>query len=228
MPTTLTPSKPKLRELPKHPRSEHGGGGGGGTPPGRGGGDGGGGTDPSALSVQRYKLGVWVGFGGIVMVFAAFTSAMVVRKGLGDDWASYQLPAILWFSTAVLLASSFTMEKAKRALRAAGTAGFERWLTITGGLGAVFLTAQLLGWRELAGNGIYLASNPSSSFFYLFTAAHGLHLFGGLLALTYVVFRAWSGSFWATREAAVEGAALYWHLMDVLWVYLFVLLLIWR
>ena len=228
MASTLTTPKPALERLPESPEPRLGGPGGG-NGSGRGG-DGGGPRepDPAAMAVQRYKLGVWVGSGGIIMVFAAFTSAMVVRSGLGEDWKSFGLPGVLWFSTAALLLSSFTIEKAKRALRASVEADLKKWLAATAVLGAVFLASQWAGWLNLAERGLYLADNPSHSFFYVFTVGHGLHLLGGLLAVGYVTGRVWRGRSWATREAAVEAAALYWHFMDVLWVYLFVLLLVWR
>ena len=218
MADVLTSPEPKLRTLTRRPPLDDGrGAGGGGRRGGRGDGGGPHGSD-AAAAVQRYKLGVWVGFGGIVMVFAAFTSALVVRSGLGDDWKAFDLPGVLWLSTAILLLSSISIEKAKRAMRDGLEAGLQRWLTVTAVLGAGFLATQLAGWSELVGRGIYVATNPSSSFFYVLTAGHGLHLFGGLLSLTYVVFRCWRATAWATKEAAIEGVALYWHFMDGLWI----------
>jgi cytochrome c oxidase subunit 3 len=226
MATTLTPPKPRRTGDRPLPTS-----GGGGTfrpiDDGRDWGGGGDGWDPNSAA-QRYKLGVWIGMGGIVMLFAAFTSAMVVRRGIGEDWKTVDLPEILWLSTAILLVSSFAIEKACRALRAAKNADLQRWMTLTAGLGAAFLASQLLAWQQLAQRGIFVASNPSSSFFYLLTAAHGLHLLGGLLTLGYVTFRVWRRAHWPTRTAAVEATTLYWHFMDGLWVYLFVLLRFWR
>lgn len=230
MATTLTPPKPKRKagETPRDPALQDGGGGFGGRgSEDRGGGDGGR-PEPGPRLVQRYKLGVWVGIGGIVMIFAAFTSAMVVRRGLSNDWRSFDLPAVLWLSTAILLVSSFTLEKARKSMRLRLDAELRRWLGVTAGLGSVFLLAQYFGWRELASRGIYLASNPSSSFYYLLTAAHGVHLLGGVITLSYVVFRVWRRRVWATREAAIEATALYWHFMDGLWVYLVLLLAFWR
>ena len=199
--STLTTPKPGLERLPESsdPRL---GGPGGGNGSGRGG-DGGGPREPDP-------------------------AAMAVQSGMGEDWESFGLPGVLWFSTAVLLVSSFTIEKAKHALRAAAEADLKKWLGATSVLGAVFLASQWAGWSNLIERGLYLADNPSHSFFYVFTVGHGLHLFGGLLALGYVTARVWLGHIWITREAAVEAAALYWHFMDVLWVYLFVLLLVWR
>jgi cytochrome c oxidase subunit 3 len=102
-------------------------------------------------------------------------------------------------------------------------------MAITAGLGAMFLTSQLIAWQQLATRGVFVATNPSSSFFYVLTAAHGVHLLGGLLTLGYVTLRVWRpSSYWPTRAAAVEAASLYWHFMDGLWVYLLVLLMVWR
>ena len=226
--TTLTAPRPGLENSPVKAEPRLGGPGGGNGSGRGGGGDGSRGPDPAAMAVQRYKLGVWVSFGGIIMIFAALTSAMVVRAGLGEDWKSFGLPTVLWFSTALLLVSSFTIEKAKRALRAQAEADLKKWLTATALLGSAFLASQWVGWMDLVERGLYLAANPSHSFFYVFTVGHGLHLFGGLIAIGYVTACVWRGRMWVTRDAVVEAAALYWHFMDVLWVYLFVLLLVWR
>jgi cytochrome c oxidase subunit 3 len=228
MAEVLTPVRPGGVEhgAPSRPS------GGGGGLRGRGGNGGGenrpNGSDPAADAVQKYKLGVWIASGGIVMFFAALTSAMVVRKGLGDDWRSYELPGIMWASTAILLLSSFTIEKARLAAREDHAAAMRKWLAATSLLGALFLTTQVLGWQALAARGMYLATNPSSSFFYVLTAAHGLHLLGGVAALSYVALRAMRPKVWVTRNAAVEATTVYWHFMDALWVYLFVLLMVWR
>ena len=227
MASTVLPPKPKPAIEREEKRPSTGGGGFGDLPPQNG--DGGGESgqpDPGVLAVQRYKLGIWIGFGGIVMVFAAFTSALVVRKGLSDDWRAFELPDVLWLGTLILLASSVTVEKARRAMQVGLEKGLRRWLGATALFGAAFLASQYAGWRELAAQGVYVTSNPSSSFFYLLTAAHGLHLLGGMMAMTYVVWRVWRSRIWVTRDAAVEGAALYWHLMDGLWVYLFALILV--
>ena len=225
MATTLTPPKPKRRD--ERPWAA---GGGGHVPPryeGRDGGGGGDGWDPHA-AVRLYKLGVWIGIGGIVMLFAAFTSAMVVRSGLSGDWRAIELPQVLWLSTAVLLISSVSIEKARRAMWREQNTELRLWMTLTAGLGAVFLASQLIAWQQLASRGVFVATNSSSSFFYVLTAAHGVHLLGGLLTLGYVTMRLWRPAFWPTRAAAVEAASLYWHFMDGLWVYLLVLLMVWR
>jgi cytochrome c oxidase subunit 3 len=220
MATIIAPPKPE-RPVP---------GGPGGLPPGGGGFSGGGsggnwsgGPDEAALRISRYKTGTWFGLGAVVMVFAGFVSAYVVRRGLSTDWRPIQLPGVLGFSTAVLLLSSLTLERARRSLNGSSLT----WLRITSLLGVVFLAGQYAAWRQLAAAGVYLASNPASSFFYVLTGAHGLHLLGGVLALFYVTARA-PNLAWAGREAATQSLALYWHFMDGLWVFLFFLMVVGR
>src|SRR6185295_19563134 len=95
-------------------------------------------------------------------------------------------------------------------------------------LGVGFLVSQLIAWRQLAKQGVYIASNPHSSFFYLFTAAHAIHLLGGLLALVYLALRRRASrrsEIALTRaRASADAVTLYWHFRDFLWIYLFVLL----
>ncbi len=186
------------------------------------------GPDRNERVVQRYKLAVWVGMGGILMFFAALTSAMIVRQGLSGDWQPFALPPVLYASTMILLASSLTMERARRHLLEGSPDGLRLWVNISALLGVSFLACQLLGWQALVARGIYLASNPANSFYYLLTAGHGAHLIGGVCALGYIWARVRGGRAWPTREAAVEAAALYWHFMDILWIYILGLLLFWR
>ena len=96
---------------------------------------------------------------------------------------------LMWFNTAVLLVSSGTLEMARKRLGLLDVAGFRRLWAVTTILGVVFLIGQVVAWRQLLGEGIYLASNPASSFFYIFTGAHALHLLGGVGALLYVARR---------------------------------------
>jgi cytochrome c oxidase subunit 3 len=178
------------------------------------------------------QTGVWVGIAAISMSFAAYTSALIVRQGANPDWVHFKLPPILYFNTLVVLASSVTLYLAplKRApdsrlveLPVVRASREVRWLLVTLGLGLLFLVGQVIAWRDLASQGLTLASSPSSSFFYLLTAAHGLHLLGGLGGLLYVVRRvARSSESQALR--AYRAASLYWHFMAALWVYIFVLL----
>ena len=139
------------------------------------------------------RTGVWIGIAAITMSFAAYTSALVVRQGSGGDWQHFQLPPILYLNTLLLLASSGTLEVGAVGGRLAADAGGRRGGRLAGSLtlalGLLFIAGQVLAWRELAAQGLFLATNPSSAFFYVFTALHALHLLGGVVALGYVLGR---------------------------------------
>jgi cytochrome c oxidase subunit 3 len=151
------------------------------------------------------------------MSFAALTSAMIVRESGSTDWQHFQLPSILYFNTAVLLISSFTLEWARRSRTVAG-------LSATLALGAVFVAGQVIAWRQLGAQGLFLATAPSSAFFYVFTVLHAIHVLGGLGGVGYVLRRRLTSG--AVAATTFGAAALYWHFMAVLWVYLLVLLTI--
>jgi cytochrome c oxidase subunit 3 len=190
------------------------------------------GDDAMRFSPDRYRLGVWVAIGSILMLFVALTSAYIVRSASSNDWQPIAMPRVLWLSTGLILISSVTMELSRRSLKDQRDAGYGRWLMITAALGLAFLATQLFAWRQLARQGIYMASNPYNSFFYLFTAAHGLHLLGGILVLGYLLLRTRkkrSTVEGELRRAGAAGAAsIYWHFMDGLWVALFMLLFLWK
>jgi cytochrome c oxidase subunit 3 len=170
---------------------------------------------------------IWVLLFAITMMFAAFSSALFVRKGSSLDWRTFTLPSILYFNTLLLLASSVTLEVSRRRV-AAFMGGLKsqvespaRWLYITLLLGLLFVAGQYAAWSQLSAEGLYLATNPSCSFFYVLTATHALHVLGGLSGLVYVI-RGLSKS--ALRRSTLDATARYWHFMDVLWLYLLFLL----
>jgi len=220
----MAATRPRTR-----PKSELEGpclGGAGDSGRGRGGGHGGDSQTP--LPPETYRLGVWIGLCSIAMLFIALTSAYVVRQGLGGDWQPVQMPRLLWWTTAILLGSSLTLELARSSLKRGEDRDSSAWLTVTLLLGVGFLLGQLLAWQQLAAQGIYLNTNPHSSFFYLLSGTHGLHVVGGLIALAYVVWGAWWHRYTRQQHTALDGATLYWHFMDGLWVYLLVVLFVWR
>ena len=217
--------------------SRGGAGGAAQTPPeGRGGGgDGGrGGGDgdrqpapvPPGVSGRVYYTGIWLALAAILMFFMSLVSAYIVRKS-SADWRAVALPRVLWLNTAVLLVSSWALESAHRAWEREDARAFRAWWAAATALGVMFLAGQWVAWRELAAGGVYLATNPSSSFFYLLTAAHGLHLAGGLAALAYVLSRDWM-RLRAAGGVAAEVAGIYWHFMDGLWVFLLLVLTLGR
>jgi cytochrome c oxidase subunit III len=201
----------------------HGGDPGGGAGDARG--DGGAGREGGfpATPLRIYQTGVWLALAAIIMFFMALVSAYIVRKGLGGDWRPLDLPRILWLNTAVLILSSVTLERARRAFSRDDAAQFRLWWCVTTGLGLAFLAGQYAAWRQMAAAGVYLATNPSSSFFYLLTAAHAAHLLGGIAALSYVLLRGWA-HLRRRNGIAAEATGVYWHFMDGLWVFLLLVL----
>jgi cytochrome c oxidase subunit III len=200
-----------------------GGNGAGGLPPSRGG-DGGGSFRSGAAPQRTYVTGMTIALGGILMFFAALVSALVVRKGLSaSDWRTLEVPRILWLNTLILLASSVTLARSRRDFLAQDDVGFRHWWGVTTILGLFFVAGQVIAWRQLVAAGVYLATSPSSSFFYIFTAAHGLHLLGGIAAMLTVALR--RGRHLA-RGTVTEVVSIYWHFLDGLWLCLFVLLLV--
>ncbi len=170
---------------------------------------------------------IWVFLFAVTMMFAAFSSALIVRKGSSLDWQGFPLPPILYFNTLLLVVSSGTLEVARRRVEKYMT-GLRlssehpaRWLYITLGLGLLFVVGQYIAWRQLSAQGLYLATNPSSSFFYLLTAVHAIHVLGGLGALFYVISKL---NKTALRRNTIVATSRYWHFMGVLWIYLIVLL----
>jgi cytochrome c oxidase subunit III len=157
-----------------------------------------------------------------VMFFMALAVTFLVRK-MGSDWVPVHLPFMVWVNTIVLLASSGTLELARRKQAIGDLKGFRRLWEVTTALGLLFLIGQIVAWRELVAKGFYVSTNPASSFFYIFTAAHGVHLMGGVGALLYVLFRNFANKP-LTQPVAAEVTSHYWHFMDGLWLFLLALL----
>ena len=234
MATTVTSGRETVTKKAAGAEARRPAGNGRGRPGPNGGGPNDGGGGPAGgWSPRRYRVGMMVGIASILMMFTALTSAYIVRAGLANDWRPLPVPLFIWVSTALILASSVTFGAAKKALGKGAARLYRRWLTATLALGLAFLGAQLLAWRELVAQGVYLATNPHSSFFYVLTALHGLHLAGGIVALSYLLARArWASIRMAAEElkqrTLAEVVGIYWHFMDGLWVFLFLLLFLWR
>jgi cytochrome c oxidase subunit III len=177
------------------------------------------------------STGIWVGLAAITMSFAAFTSALIVRQGTAP-LVHITLPPVLYLNTLVIVASSLTLEIARRRIAAFMGGGLTgrasqqenpaRWLYITLFLGLLFVAGQTFAWIQLKSQGFGLATNISYSFFYVLTVAHALHVFGGLGGLVRVIAKLNKS---VLRRSTLYATSRYWHFMGVLWVYL--LLLLW-
>ena len=193
-------------------------------PPGGGGGDGS--SDPGSLfPISKGQIGLWILLTAIIMLFAGLSSAYIVLRGV-PTWQNIQLPWLLWPNTAVLLLSSVAIDISRRAVRRNDISSMKRWLALGGVLGVAFLAGQFAAWRQLVNAGVYVPSTQQSGFFYILTGLHGLHLFGGVVALSVVLVKALKNRLTAFNYEPLKLCALYWHVMDALWIYLFALLVL--
>lgn len=182
------------------------------------------------LRDQVLRLGMWMFLGTVTMLFAAFSSAYIVR-GAGTDWRAVTLPSILWLNTVVILVSSGALELGRRQARGRRWAQARSWVLIALLLGVVFLIGQLAGWRALASAGVLLPTTPYSSFFYLLTGLHGIHLTAGLVLLGVAAWQARQVKAGPRERRAlrvVELGSILWHFLAGLWIYLLVLLTFFR
>jgi cytochrome c oxidase subunit 3 len=151
----------------------------------------------------------------------------IVLEHTSKAWVPLHLPKILWLNTAILLTSSYTLEKSRPKLFGADFSGFRKLWRATTILGILFLAGQVIAWLQLVASGLYIASNQATSFFYIFTAAHAVHLLGGIAALLYVAMRDFEKGKISLQTAA-KITSYYWHFMDGLWVFLLLLLYLGR
>jgi cytochrome c oxidase subunit 3 len=194
------------------------------TPPG-GRGDDDSSNSGSSFPISKGQIGVWILLTAVIMLFAGLSSAYIVLRGV-PAWQRIELPWLLWPNTAILLLSSIAIDISRRAVRRSDLQSMKRWLAAGGILGLVFLVGQLAAWRQLVDAGVYLPSTLQSGFFYILTGLHGLHLLGGVVALGLVLWKAVKDRLSAFNYEPLKLCALYWHVMDALWIYLFLLLLL--
>lgn len=162
-----------------------------------------------------YRIGLLAICVSIFAFFAALIIAYIWRAQTAQFWDPIRLPRTLWLSTAIILASSVVFEMARRRFGRGERREAERLFFGTGCLGVAFLGSQMTAWRQFVHAGAYLLQNPHSSFFYLFTGLHALHLVGGLIALLVLLLRK------SPRRELVDMITYYWHFLGVLWLVLF-------
>ena len=179
-------------------------------------------NEPQRIHPQRFIM--WIAIGSIVMMFAGMTSAYIVKKNQGN-WLAIELPVIFWYSTAVILVSSVTMYLANTALKAGKISFYKSLITITAILGITFVIMQWEGFKDLELRGIALIgpqSNSASSFLFVITGLHMLHVLGGVIALLFTFFKSFGVQEGQTNLVPTQIVATYWHFVDVLWIYLFI------
>lgn len=158
------------------------------------------------------------------MLFASQTSAYLVRRAEGN-WLEFEMPVIFWYSTAVLLLSSISMQWAYFSAKKDNFSQLKIAISITFALGLAFLWMQFDGWREMVNMKVYFVGNPSGSFLYVFTGLHAFHLISGLIVLLLALTASFRLKVHAKNLRRIEICATYWHFLDILWVYLFFFLL---
>ena len=178
-------------------------------------------SDPerSVTPLGAYRLIMFLGMFWIGALFATITIALEWRWVDSGDWISIPLPRILFASTALLLVSSMTLERARASLRRFDGRRCGRWVIVTLALGVAFLCGQAAGWMAMRSHGIAMAANPGSFFFYLIIGAHGAQVLGGILTLGFIALPA-NLLIAFRRRAALRVVATYWHFMSALWIYL--------
>ncbi len=164
---------------------------------------------------------LYVAFGSIMMMFAALTSAYIVKHAQGN-WLEFPLPAYFFYSTAVILMSSVTLHYSYWSFTKHKEKLYKLFLIISFVLSLSFVVLQFYGWTSLFSIGVDLKANVSGSFFYLITWLHGLHILGGIAAITVAIIHALTLRFTVTekRKTRFKLVLHYWHFVDFLWIYL--------
>ena len=179
------------------------------------------------LTVNKWKFIVWLFIVTIIMFFAAFTSAYLVRRAEGN-WTEFEIPPIFYYSTAVLLLSSVFMHLGYKAAKKDNFNSLKLYISITFVAGMIFLVMQYMGWTILQKEGVFLKGNPAESFYYILTGLHGFHLVTGLVVLLFSLLEAFKMNIHAKNLIRIEVCATYWHFLDILWVYLLLFLVFFR
>ena len=187
--------------------------------------------DPRFEAVTRrsrlhpLKMLMYIGLGSLVMMFIALTSAYIVRRASGN-WLEFSIPTIFYVNTLVIVVSSLTLHAAYRAFKREAMVLYKGLLSVSFALGVAFVVLQFVGWQDLAAQGVPLKINPSGDFIYAISWLHALHVVGGLVALAVTLLVTFLRRVRKTpaRQLRLELTLIYWHFVDVLWIYLIVFL----
>lgn len=178
-------------------------------------------------TVNPVKLIVWLFIISIIMFFAAFTSAYLVRRAEGN-WVEFDIPMIFYISTFVLILSSVSMHLSVKAAKQDKISRLRTLIAFTTGAGILFLVLQVIGWLQLQNSGVYVKGNPAESFYYILTGSHFFHIISGLGVLLYAFYSTFKNKINKDNTDQIEICATYWHFLDVLWVYIFIFLIYFR
>ena len=180
-----------------------------------------------ARSARSYKLLLWFAMMSMTMMFAGLTSAFVVSKSREDWLKDFQMPMPFFYSTITIILCSVTFHLAKKAIQKDNRKATTNYLLLTLGLGILFVYLQFTGFQQVVQSGYYFTgaeSNITTTFLYVVTVVHLAHLFGGLISLLNIIYNHFKQKYNASQTLGIELGAMYWHFLDLLWVYLFLFL----
>lgn len=182
-------------------------------------------SDQQRRKIHPHKFSLWIGMASILMMFAGFTSAYIVKRNDGNNWLEFRLPPVFWYSTGVILLSSLTVYLAAKAFKVRDMGRYRALITLTAFLGVLFTVLQWSGFQYLQRHGVKLIgsnSNPAASFLGVITGVHMLHVLGGVVVLIVMFLRAFNSRKKNYSSVPIEVASTYWHFVDAIWIYLFV------
>ena len=172
--------------------------------------------------IHPHKFTLWVAIASIIMMFAGLTSAYVVKGSL-PGWSTIEIPKLFYYSTAVILLSSVSVQMALKAFKERNMPQYRRLITVTAVLGISFISMQGIGFMQLWDRGLtFEGSAGAGQFLYIIFGLHALHVVGGVIALIIMFIKAYSARIRNYDPVSIELASTYWHFVDALWIYLFI------
>ncbi len=181
-------------------------------------------NNPQKKKIHPHKFTLWVGIGSIIMMFAGLTSAYIVKRDQ-PNWISVDMPLTFWYSTAVILLSSLTMQFSLNAFKERRLLKYRKLISLTVVLGIFFIVLQWIGFEQIWNSGLRLNGSGGAQFLYIIFGLHAVHVLGGIIALMVAFIKAYSRRSRNYNAAPVEVVSTYWHFVDLLWIYLFVFFL---
>lgn len=181
-------------------------------------------SDQQRKRIHPYKFTLLVAMASILMMFAGFTSAYIVKRA-DSNWLEFSLPPVFLYSTFVILLSSLTLHLAGKAFKARNMKQYKVLITVTCALGFLFMALQWSGFIYMQQHGVQIVgsnSNPSGSFLGVITGVHMLHVLGGVVVLIILLYKAYNRKSIVYSSLPIEVASTYWHFVDAIWIYLFV------
>ena len=175
--------------------------------------------------IHPHKFTMWIAIGSIIMMFAGLTSAYIVKRQQ-PGWTSFEIPRAFWYSTAMILLSSLSLQAAVKAFRERAMGKYRNLISLTMVLGLAFITLQILGFQQIWKTGVTFSGSGAGQFLYVIAGLHILHVLGGVITLLIMFFKAFRSKVKSYNAVPVEVASTYWHFVDLLWIYLFIFFLL--